>query len=52
MFGGGNGEKGRMNDVYIIDLSTIVKCECVLVHGHVHVCVCTVCCNGQTSLYV
>ena len=32
---------------------------CVLVHGHVHVCVCvyiylfiSVCCNGQTFLYV
>ena len=37
---GGNGEKGRMNDVYIIDLSTMVKCvHCVLVHGHVRVCV-------------
>ena len=42
MFGGRNGEKGQMNDVYIIDLSTMVKCVCVcvLVHGHVHVCVC------------
>ena len=42
MFGGLNGEKGPMNDVYIIDLSTMVKCVCVwvLVHGHVHVCVC------------
>ena len=42
MFGGGNGEKGEMNDGYIIDLSTMVKCVCVcvLVQGHVHVCVC------------
>ena len=42
MFGGVDGEKGQMNDVYIIDLSTMVKCVCVcvLVHGHVHVCVC------------
>ena len=61
MFGGWNGEKGSMNDVYIIDLSTMVKCVCVcvcvLVHGHVHVIVCvylfvSVCCNGQTFLCI
>ena len=49
MFGGGNEEKGRMNDVYIIDFSTMVKCVyicvcvcvcvCYIVHGDIHVCV-------------
>ena len=28
---GGNEEKGRMNDVYIIDLSTMVVCVCMCV---------------------
>ena len=28
MFEGVNGEKGQMNDVYIIDLSTMVMCVC------------------------
>ena len=39
---GGNGEKGEMNDVYIIDFSTMVYSVyvCVLMHRHVHVCVC------------
>ena len=32
LFGGYNGEQGRMNDVYIIDLSTMVLvCVCVCV---------------------
>ena len=61
MFGGGNEEKGRMNDVYIIDHSTMVVCVCVcvLVHGHVHVCVCVCTCllvcfvmDRLSSMYV
>ena len=36
LFGGFNGEQGRMNDVFIINLSTMVLvCVCV--------CVCVVC---------
>ena len=42
MFGGRNGEKGEMNDVYIIDLSTMVKCVCVCVSAWAcsRLCVC------------
>ena len=57
MFEGGNEEKGRMNDVYIIDLSTMVKCVCVCVSAWACSRLCvylfiSVCCNGQTLLYV
>ena len=61
MFGEWNGEKGQMNDVYIIDLSTMVKCVCVCVSAWACSCLCvcvcmylfvSVCCNGQTFLYV
>ena len=39
MFGGMNGYQGRMNDVYIIDLSTMVlvivsMCSCVTIMGN------------------
>ena len=44
MFGGWNGEKGRMNDVYIIDLSTMVKCVCVCVSAWACLCVCELVC--------
>ena len=40
MFGGGNREKGPMNDVYIIDFSTMVKCVCVCVSAWACSCVC------------
>ena len=39
MFGGFNREQGRMNDVYIIDLSTMVliivsMCSCITIIGN------------------
>ena len=39
MFGGMNGYQGRMNDVYIIDLSTMVHvivsvCSCITIMGN------------------
>ena len=42
MFGGVNGGKGQVNDVYIIDLSTMVKCVCVCVSAWAcsRLCVC------------
>ena len=55
MFGGGNEEKGRMNDVYILDFSTMVKCVCVCVSAWACLCVCmylfvSVSRNGQTNV--
>ena len=44
MFGGWNGEKGQMNDVYIIDLSTMVKCVCVCVSAWACSCLCVCTC--------
>ena len=40
MFGGRNGEKGQMDDVYIIDLSTMVKCVCVCISAWACSCLC------------
>ena len=43
LFGGFNGQQRRMNDVYIIDLSTMVfivcVCLCVIVCVCVYICI-------------
>ena len=41
---GWNGEKGPMNDVYVIDLSTMVKCVCVCVSSWACSCLCVCTC--------